>query len=44
MHTLENLNIVLMKMWTDAEAKANDWVTTWALQGHSPGELKVLAS
>ena len=40
MHTFENLNIVLTPTpaWTDADA--NDWVTTKALQGHSPDELK----
>ena len=43
MHTFENLNIVLtrtqMQMLTDADA--SHCVTTKALQGHSPGELKI---
>ena len=36
MHTFENLNIVL-----NTDANANAWVTTKALQGHSPSELKI---
>ena len=39
MHTFENLNIVLTRTLIAADAK--DWVTTQALQGHSPGELKL---
>ena len=39
MHTFENLNIELTRTPTDADANA--WVTT-SLQGHSPGELKMV--
>ena len=41
MHTFENLNIVLTRTptRTPTDANTNDWVTTYALQGHSPGEL-----
>ena len=33
-----------MHTWTPTDANTNDWVTTWALQGHSPGELKCIST
>ena len=37
--TFENINIVLTRTPTPTDADANDCVKTYALQGHSPGEL-----
>ena len=42
MHIFDNLNIVLTRTPARTDADTNNWMTTQALQGHSPSELVMI--